>query len=171
MSDRSRLIERAIDQARQLLWIFLYLWVLFGLFVLNERTILKQHQIDFAMHGWAIVNAFILAKVMLVVEDLRLARGLERRPLIYPIIFESLLLAVLFLMFHVIEHIITGMIGGNSWRASVPAIGGGGITGVICVAIILFVCMIPFFAFKHLSRAIGSQKVRDLLLSSPRREG
>lgn len=168
MPTRNALIEHAIDQARQLLWIFLYLWILFGLFVLNERTILKEHGIDFAMHGWALVNAFILAKVMLVVEDLRLGRWLEEKPLVYPIVFESLLLAVLFLLFHVLEHVISGMIGGESWRESVPAIGGGGITGVVCVALVVFASLIPFFAFKHLGRAVGHDKVRALLLHSPR---
>lgn len=72
---------------------FLYLWVLFGLFVLNERIILGQRVSGFSPHGFAVLNALVLAKVMLATEHLYLGRWMRRRPLIYPILFESALLA------------------------------------------------------------------------------
>jgi hypothetical protein len=124
-----------------------------------------------AMHGFAVINAFILAKVMLVVEDLHLGRWLEGKPLIYPIVFEAFLISAMFLAFHVIEHVIMGFVGGKSLWDSIPAIGGGGLLGAICVALILFVSLIPFFAFKHLSRAVGSHKVSSILLGAPERDG
>jgi hypothetical protein len=37
-----RLASWAIQEGKRFLWMFLYLWVLFGLFVLNERIILSQ---------------------------------------------------------------------------------------------------------------------------------
>jgi len=84
---------------------------------------------------------------MLVAEDLDLGRWLRGRPLIYPILYESLLLTALFICFHVIEHIVIGRFKGEALAASVPHIGGGGLTGLACVAAILFVALIPFFAF------------------------
>ena len=51
---------------------FLYLWVLFGLFVLNGTIILHQHGISFSSQGFAVISALVLAKVMLVAEDLKL---------------------------------------------------------------------------------------------------
>lgn len=165
------LLTRAVDQARQFLWIFLYLWVLFALFVMNEIVILNQHGMTVAMHGFAVFNAFVLAKVMLVVEDLRLGRWLEEKPLVYPIIFEAFLIAAIFLAFHVMERTVMALIGGKSLRDSVPAIGGGGFLATVCVALVLFVSLIPFFAFKHLSRAIGPRKVRSILLRTPDQGG
>lgn len=75
---------RALDEGTRFMVMFLYLWVLFGLFVLNERIILGQRGIDFSPHGFALLNALVLAKVMLVTEDLNLGRWMRRRPLIYP---------------------------------------------------------------------------------------
>ena len=161
------LLTRAADQARQFLWIFLYLCVLFALFVMNEIVILNQHGMTLAMNGFAVINAFILAKVMLVVEHFNLGRWLEERPRIYPIIFEAFLIAALFLAFHVVEHVVMGLIHGKPLQDSVPAIGGGGFLGALCVALVLFVSLIPFFAFKHLSRAIGPGRVRAILLGTP----
>lgn len=158
--------ERAVDEARRFVVLFLYLWVLFGLFVLNERIILRQHGVDFAAHGFAVFNAFILAKVMLVLEDLNLGRWLDRRPLIYPILHDSILFAVLFIAFHVVEEIVVGLFRGEGARSSVPAMGGGGFAGVVCVAVILFFALIPFFAFRTFNRALGPGRMWRLLFGS-----
>jgi hypothetical protein len=58
---------------------------------------------------------------------------------------------------------VLGIINGKALKDSVPSIGGGGFLGTVCVALIIFVSLIPFFAFKHLSRAIGAGKVRSLI--------
>jgi hypothetical protein len=67
---------------------------------------------------------------MLVAEDLDLGRWLKRRPLIYPILQESLLLTALFIGFHVVEHLIIGLVKGETFAASIPHIGGGGLAGL-----------------------------------------
>jgi hypothetical protein len=160
------LIERVTDEARRFVVMFLYLWVLFGLFVLNEKIILGHRGISFSSHGFAVLNAFVLAKVMLVAEDLNIARGLPRRPLIYRILFEALLLAILFICFHALEHLVVGLIKREDIAASVPAIGGGGLAGVVCVAVILFVSLIPFFAFRNLGRELGPNQLRAMLFGT-----
>ena len=165
-SDGRRLIERIYDEARRFVVMFLYLWVLFGLFVLNETIILRHRGISFSPQGFAVLNALVLAKVMLVVEDLNIARWLPRRPLIYRILFESLLLAFLFICFHILEHLVAGSIKREDIAASVPAIARGGLTGLVCVAVILFVSLIPFFAFRNLGREIGPKQLSAMLFGS-----
>jgi hypothetical protein len=161
--------EVIVHEATRFLWMFLYLWALLGLFVLNEKVTLRQHGIDFAPHGFALINALILAKVMLVAEDLNLGARLQPRPLIYPILTEAFILAVLFIVFHVLEEIAVGLIAGKAIAASVPMIGGGGFVGLACVALILFISLIPYFGFRRVSRELGPGKMKEMLLGSPRR--
>lgn len=161
-----QLRERAAEEIRRFVVLFLYLWVLFGLFVLNERIILRQHGIGFASQGFAVFNALVLAKVMLVAEDLNLGRWLDRRPLIYPILHEAFLFTVLFIVFHVAEEIAVGLIHGETVTASVPAIGGGGVGGLLCVAVISFVALIPYFAFRNFSRALGAGRLNAMLFGT-----
>jgi hypothetical protein len=156
--------EIAFHELKRFLIMFLYLWVLIGLFVVNEKVTLREHGIPFRTHGFAVINALILAKVMLVAEDLNLGARLQPRPLIYPIVTEALLLSVLFICFHVIERMIIGLIAGEDLARSVPAIGGGGLTGLGCVGLILFVSLIPFFAFRRVSREIGPERMREMML-------
>ena len=100
---------------------------------------------------------------MLVAEDLDLGRWLRRRPLIYSILYESLFLTALFICFHVVEHIVIGRFKGEALAASVPHIVGGGLAGLACVAAILFIALIPFFAFKYIGRALGEGRLRAML--------
>jgi hypothetical protein len=156
--------EVVVHELKRFLIMFLYLWVLLGLFVVNEKVTLREHGIPFATHGFALINALILAKVMLIAEDLNLGATLQPRPLIYPIVTEALLLTVLFICFHVVEKVVIGLIAGEDVVQSIPAIGGGGFVGVVSVGLILFFSLIPFFAFRRVTREIGAERMREMML-------
>lgn len=160
---------QAVNEMRRFMVLFVYLWILFGLFVLNERIILRQQGIGFSAQGFAVINAFVLAKVMLVAESLNLGRWLDKRPLIYPILHDSILFTVLFIIFHVIERVVVGLFSGATIAKSIPAIGGGGVVGLICVAVICFFGLIPFFAFRNIDRALGSGFMHELLFGTSRK--
>ncbi|MBL8583815.1 MAG: hypothetical protein JNL61_16520 [Rhizobiaceae bacterium] len=154
---------RMVAMGKQFLVLFLYLWVLFGLFVLNERIILNQHGIGFAAHGFAVFNAFVLAKVMMIAQHLNLSRWLNKRPLIYPILHDSFAFAIIFIVFHLLEMLIVRLVKGEAASAAIPNIGGGGIAGILCVAVIFFVALIPFFAFTAFNRVLGPDRMRSIL--------
>ena len=96
--------------------LFLYLWILFGVFVLNQGVVMREHGINFPMLGFAFINALVFAKVMMLFEVFDPGRWLRARPLIYPILYETLLLTVLFLVAHVIEKTIEGLFRGKTHR-------------------------------------------------------
>jgi len=146
-----KVMERAIDEVRRFLVMFLYLWLLFGLFALYQRILLRQEGLNFTAQGFALINALVLAKVMLIAEDLKVGHWLRSRPLIYPILGESLIFTVVFICFHIVEHVVIGLFKRESIASSIPATGGGGLAGLVSVALILFVSLIPFFAFRNLS--------------------
>ena len=158
--------QRAVDEMRRFFVLFLYLWVLFAMFVLNEGIVLRQHGIGFTAQGFALVNALVLAKVMLLFEAFDPGRWLRRRPLIYPILYEAFLLSILFIVFHVLEKIIEGLIRGKTVAESLPSIGGGGLAGLFSAAVIMFVALVPFFAFRNLSLVLGEDKLTALLFGS-----
>ena len=67
---------------------FLYLWAMFALFALHEKIVLREVGASLPSQGFAFVNALVLAKVMLIAEDLNLGNWLQGRPLIFPILHE-----------------------------------------------------------------------------------
>jgi len=69
---------RITHEFQRFLILFLYLWALLGLFVLNEDLIERSAGDAFLFQGFAVLNAFILAKVMLAAEHLDVGRWLEK---------------------------------------------------------------------------------------------
>ena len=160
--------QRVADEMKRFFFLFLYLRVLFAMFVLNQGIVLREHGIGFTAQGFAFFNALVLAKVMLMFEAFDPGRWLRRRPLIYPILYEAFLLSILFIVFHVLEKVIEGLIDGKAIAASLPSIGGGGLVGLVSAAVIMFVALIPFFAFRNLSLGLvlGADKLTGLLFGS-----
>lgn len=157
--------ERVLHEFRRFMGIFLYLWVLFGLFALNDSIVLAEHHINFKMQGFAALNAFMLAKVMLVAEDLHLGQGFRDRPLVYPILYRSLIFTILLICFHIVERVLVGVVDGKTISESFPEIGGGSLRGIVSAATIVCVALIPFFGFRELGRVIGERELGALIFS------
>ena len=155
--------ERAFEQFKRLVAIFLYLWVVFGLLSIHKSLVLSQQHLDYEEHAFAIINAFVFAKVLLVGEDLRLGRGFQNRPLIYPILYKCLVFSVVLIFFHLIESVAVGIWHGNTLAASIPPMLGWNPKGLLAVGFFCFVLLIPFFGFREMARVIGRTEMRNLL--------
>lgn len=161
-----RVEERAVHEIRQFVAMFLYLFVLLGLFTLHESLVLAQHKIGFTHYGFAAINALILAKVMLLAEDLHLGHRLDKQRVIYSVVLKSLLFAGLFICFHVVEETIVGLLHGKAIVESIPSFGGdgGGLMRVAILAVIMTFALMPYFAYTQIARAIGRDELRAILL-------
>lgn len=165
-----KLKARAVGAGKKYLGIFLYLYVIFALFNMHEYVVLAQHGIDFTHYGFAAVNAFVMAKVLMIGEELHLSEYFEDRPLIYPILLTSLLFEVVLVAFHIIEHVIVGLLHGQTVVESVPSVGGGGLTGMIIIGTIMSITLIPFFALRSLQRLVGGPALYALLFARGRKD-
>jgi alkylhydroperoxidase/carboxymuconolactone decarboxylase family protein YurZ len=157
---------KAAEEFRRFLILFFYLWLLFGVFVLNQGVVLREQGINFTMQGMAVINALVFAKVMMVFEMFDPGGWLRKRPLIYPIFYETLLLSVLILVVHILERLIEGLIHGKTAMESLPSIGGGGLAGLLSASVILFVALLPFFGLRNLGLAMGAGRLRAMLLGT-----
>jgi len=158
--------EWLVDEAKRLFFIFVYLFVFLSLFSIYESIILAKHQITYRPYGFALINAWLLAKVILVAEDLRLGGWFFKdRPLIYPILFKSFVFAVVLICFFILEKAIVGVWEGKAITESIAGFGGGGLKGFVSVGTIMFVVMIPFFVYREISRVIGESELRSLIFT------
>jgi hypothetical protein len=108
---------------------------------------------------------------MLVAEDLKLGGPMAGRPIIYGVVRASAPFSLVFITFHVVETVGLGLIHGSSLSKSVPAIGGGGTLGLLTVAAILFIALLPYLAFREISRQLGPGVLNKLLFGSPTNRG
>ncbi|MBV9287292.1 MAG: hypothetical protein JO288_05625 [Hyphomicrobiales bacterium] len=161
---KKSLTERAVGELEKYAIIIVYLWLLFGLFSLHKQLVLG-HGISVWQQGFALVNALIFGKVILIAQALEVGKGLERRALVWVVLGKSLMFAVLLIAFHIVEEAIRG------WFESKPlsdafADFGGTLPGLLTTAAIFFVTLIPFFAFQEASRILGDGALWGLFFHS-----
>lgn len=148
---------------------FVYLWVMFGLFALHQSILLAQEHQNFRLQGFALINALVLSKIMLLAEGLRFAQGGPQSRPIATIVKKSLAFALLLIVFHVVESIIVGVASGKTVAASFPELAGGHLKGIVSLAIIMSVSLVPFFAFREVSRELGEGRLLRLLFERSQR--
>ena len=154
--------QRAIEQMKRFLLIALYLWLVFGLLVVFKSMILAEYRIPFAYHGFAIINALALGKVMLVAEDLHLGGRFDNAPLIYPTLLKSAVFTSVLACFKLLEEAAVGLYHGKSFAESIADLGGGTVQAILTLTLLLFVVLIPFVALGELRRALGAGKLKQL---------
>ena len=127
---------------------------------------MREHGINFPMLGFAFINALVFAKVMMLFELFDPGRWFRARPLTESILYETLLLLSFFYVAHVIEKTIEGILRGKSLADSMPALGGGGLVGLLSITAILFIALIPFFGLRNLSLALGEGRLEPTISES-----
>ena len=160
MSDaHQRLKQKVGHEMREYLVISFYLFVVFSLLVVHKSIILGEHHIDYTVHGFALINALALAKVMLVAQDLHLADQFHDAPLICPTLVKSFVFTVVLACFKIAEDFVIGRIHGRSFQESISDLGGGTWKGILTLAALVFVMLIPFFGFTELRRVFGADRL------------
>jgi hypothetical protein len=163
---RTGLKERAIAEAKRFAVIVGYLWALFVVLQLHRVTILReQNALDPLGYrvGFALINALILGKVILIAQALHFAEGFKDRPLIYAILFKSTVFSALLVCCNVLEEVLVGLFHKKSIIESMPSLGGGGVEGVLLVGLMVVIVLIPFFSFTEIARVVGEDELLSMI--------
>jgi predicted ABC-type sugar transport system permease subunit len=159
--------EMATRELKRYVGIAVYLWALFGVFEVHRLTVLREFNlasVSSYRFGFAVINALILAKVILIGEAFHLGDRFSRQSILYTALFKSVAFAALAICFHFIEGVIEGLVHGKSLVGSIPKIGGGGLEGIVLAGIIASVALLPFFLYLEVKEAFGKENLHSLLL-------
>jgi hypothetical protein len=166
MAKKSNQLAKLKHEFFKFLWMFAYLFLVFVLFQLREYVVLAKEGIPYTSFGISLIKALVLAKVMLVADDVRLGQMSLYRPVLYPILRRSVLIALVLVAFNIVETIIKGMIKGQTFVESIPVAGSAGVLESAVTAAIMIFMLIPFFGFMELGRVIGFENLRRLLIEN-----
>lgn len=171
MSDtKKNLKQRAAHQLREYLLISFYLWVVFAILVVYKSLILAEHHIDYTLHGFAVIEALALAKVMLTAQDLHLGEWFGDAPLIHVTLLKSFVFTVVLACFKIVEDVLVGKLHGKSFQESIADFAGGSWKGIVTLSLLVCIMLIPFFGFSELRRVFGSDRLIEVFFR-PRRAG
>jgi len=144
-------------------WIIvLYLAIFFAAFTQYRRLLLAAYDITYTNYWVAAIKALVLGKVIMVGEALRIGRGLEQKPLLFPTLYKTLVFTLFLAIFIVLENVIKGLWKGTGFTGDIVEFLGVGSHEFIANCLVVFVALIPFFGIKELGRVIGQDKIRAL---------
>lgn len=164
-SGTKALKEKAQHELKEFLIIVLYLWIIFGLFLLYKSVILDE-SIGYLSHGVALINALVLGKFVLIARAFHLGDTAEHVPLIYPTLLKSALFSILLACCKILEEAAVGFYHGESFSESIANLGGGTLKGILTLSLMLFVLLIPFFGYGELRRVLGEDRLGQLFFRS-----
>jgi|SRR5215472_9594660 len=157
--------ERAIEEFR-LFWIIaLYLWVFLGSFIVYRQLIAAEMGVAYLHYGFALIEALIIAKVVLIGKMFGFSRRFEDKPLIVPVLYKSFLFGILVLLFGIVEHLVEGWIHKQGWIGGLSEIREMGVDEIAARTLVLIITFVPFFAFSEIGRVLGGHKLTTMFFS------
>jgi hypothetical protein len=157
--------ERAYRELKEFIGIAFYLWVVFMLFRVYKSVLLNE-DIGYVGIVVALINALVLGKFVLIAQAFHLGDQANDAPLIYPTLLKAALFSVVLACCKILEDAAVGFFHGKSFSQSIADLGGGTLKGILTLTVLLFVLLIPFFAFGELKRVLGEGKLAQLFFHS-----
>lgn len=128
---RPTLAQRAAREAGRYLGFATYLLVIFGTLILFSVNIYARadqdvpHFPSYHFYALGLINALVLAKFMLIAEaaklgSLTVGRRLGEGPLVYAILYRSLLFTAVLMAAYVLEELLVGAWHGRRRAPSCP---------------------------------------------------
>jgi hypothetical protein len=136
-----------------------YLTLVFAAFTQYRRLVLAAHDITYTNYWVAVIEALILAKVVMIGDALRLGRRLDQRPLIFSTLFRTVVFSLFVGAITLIEHGIKSLWMGKGFTEGLVGFLGKGSHELLAGCLVVFVAFIPFFAFRELGRVLGEGKI------------
>jgi H+/gluconate symporter-like permease len=155
--------QKAIHEGQEFAGISLYLAFFFCAVVAYSSVLLGKFHVSFFSYGSALINALVIAKVILIGEYAHLGKKQEARPLVFSALNKAFLFTLLVFAFHLLEEVIKQLVHGDTIASAFHQIR---IDILICRSLVVFCTFIPLFAFRDLQRVLGEDNFRSLFFRS-----
>jgi hypothetical protein len=144
-------------------WInFVYLAFVFFAFTSYRRLIMAEYHVSYLHYGIAVIEAAVLAKIILLGEAARIGRRYENKPLIVPTLHKTMVFAIWVIGFKVLEDMIRGLIQGKGLAGGFNDLISKGGYEILANALVVIAAFVPFFAIKEVGRILGRDKLRAM---------
>lgn len=164
----SNLGEKVRHELRELLPVTVFFFVAFELLALTDALMLKQYGIDATTFFGATMLALIVAKVVVITDHFALVNRFPEKPLIYNVIWKTLIYFLSALAFRYVEHLI------RFWRKS-PDLAEASrrlFDEIVwphfwAVQLWLLILLLVYCAFRELVRALGRNRIIAMFFTEP----
>ena len=155
--------QKIKHELREMLELFVYLAFFFCSIALYDMLLLRQYTVEYLTITFALINALVITKVIMIGEYAKLGRKHEDKALLISAAWKAFVFGLLVFAFHIVEEVIKRLIHGADILKASRGIGFEQFAGR---AIIVFCVFIPLFAFREFRRAMGEEEFRSLVFGN-----
>ncbi len=160
---RPELKRKAMHEVAEFLWIFVFLAFFFCALAAYSSLILSAFHVKYLSYAFALINALVISKVILIGEYAHVGRKYEGRPVLLSAIYKAFLFSLLVFAFHMAEEMIKGLLHGVRMVTTLREIR---FDDLAARSIVVFCVFIPLFAFREFCRVLGDDTFHTLLFRS-----
>ena len=160
---KATLKQKAAHELQEFLGIFLYLAFFFCALSTYSLLLLNRFQVSYFTYGTALINALVIAKVILIGEYAHLGQKHESKPIFQSAAYKAFVFGLLVFGFHILEELIKRLIHGEDM---VRASHGLRVDELLARTVVIFSTFLPLFAFRELQRRMGEDEFRDLFFKT-----
>jgi hypothetical protein len=159
--------ERIVRELKNVAVVLLYLWVFLTVFQLHQAIVLSEHNIPYNYAEGlvlAFLNAWILAKFVVIGESLRIGHRWHSKPLWQSILLKSAIFGMILMGCNLVEASLGRMWRAKSVAAGFSVLNAKAIIDGITLMLILIIVLLPFFAAREYRRILGKDILQAALL-------
>jgi magnesium-transporting ATPase (P-type) len=153
--------EKAKHEFIEFLVIAGYLAFFFCSLATYTMLLMKRYEGSYFSYGFAILNALVIGKVILIGQMMNLGRGSEARPMYQSILFKAFIFSLVVFAFHIVEEFVKRVIQGEPAGTLLHNLD---LDKLSARTIVIFCALIPLFTFTEFRRALGEEKIYGLLM-------
>jgi hypothetical protein len=166
-STKAKLHQRLIQELKELAIISAYLYITLGAVIMMKTAVLRtEGGVEFIPWGIAIVKAVVLGKFVLLGNMVHVGGRDISGPLIWPTLRRAFAFLVLLVILTIIEEEVVGLFHHQSIVASLGELFGARLQETLAGYLIMLLVLIPFFAFRVLSEALGEGRLERMFFVS-----
>ena len=155
--DRKQKIKHEL---REMFELFGYLAFFFVALAVYDMLLLRQYNVEYLTITFALINAAVITKVIMIGEYAKLGTRHEDKALLISAVWKAFVFGLLVFAFHVVEEVIKRLIHGADMEKASRGIRFEQFAGR---ALVVFCVFIPLFAWREFRRAMGEEEFRRLV--------
>ena len=164
-SKRVGLKKKAVHELKDFAGVFLYLAFFFSAVSTYRMLLLSDFRDSYLNYSFGLINAFVVAKIILIGEYTHLGVGTEARSLLVSSIWKAFLFGLLTFVFHVVEEGIKHSVHGQAFSEVFRDIHA---KVLLARSIVVFCTFIPLMAFRELRQVLGEDEFNALFFHKKR---
>lgn len=161
-SQRPSLKERVKAEARSYLLISAYLWVFLITLTTYRALVQQEYNVGYFQYGFSLVEALVLAKLIIIGRVLRIGERFQESPLIVTTLYKTMCFGLLVVLVNIMEHVVVGLWHGEGVHDIAQRVVARGKWEILCRVVMMIMVFLPLFATWEIGRIVGEGRLFDL---------